>query len=190
MIDCNITKNYFNEKQRMTKKRKIYAGMYMCELDCSDCPLSSLNNDATDKMTCGEFEALCPEQAIEAVQRWSDEHPPKTFLTEFLKNYPNAQLRMDGTPKGTLGEFSKMGKDFYIKNIEALKIAKQAVEKQIPKKPKEYEDKYYACPACGNVLLHKWEKYPEKLTDKSNGLPYCLSCGQAFDWSDETEGEE
>lgn len=54
----------------------------------------------------------------------------------------------------------------------------------------EYEDKYYACPACGNVLLHKWEKYPEKLTDKSNGLPYCLSCGQAFDWSDETEGEE
>ncbi len=37
--------------------------------------------------------------------------------------------------EGTLGEFSKMGKDFYIKNIEALKIAKQAVEKQIPKKP-------------------------------------------------------
>lgn len=99
MIDCNITKNYFNEKQRMTKKRKIYAGMYMCELDCSDCPLSSLNNDATDKMTCGEFEALCPEQAIEAVQRWSDEHPPKTFLTEFLKNYPNAPLGDDGTPE-------------------------------------------------------------------------------------------
>lgn len=51
MIDCNITKNYFNEKQRMTKKRKLYAGIYKCKLDCSDCPLSSLNNDATDKMT-------------------------------------------------------------------------------------------------------------------------------------------
>lgn len=61
---------------------------------------------------------------------------------------------------------------------------KEAVERQIPKKPKEYEDKYYACPACGNVVLHKWEKYPEKLTDKSNGLPYCLGCGQRLKWGD------
>lgn len=60
-----------------------------------------------------------------------------------------------------------------------------AVEKQIPKKPKEYEDKFYACPTCGNVLLHKWEKYPTKLMDKKNGLPYCLGCGQKLDWSDE-----
>lgn len=101
MIDCNITKNYFNEKQRMTKMRKLYVGIYKCELDCSDCPLSSLNNDATDKMTCREFETLCPEQAIEVVQRWSNEHPQKTFLTEFLKNYPNALLDDDGAPKGT-----------------------------------------------------------------------------------------
>ena len=99
MIDCNITKNYFNEKQRMTKKRKLYVGIYKCELDCSDCPLSSLNNSATDKMTCGEFETLCPEQAIEIVQKWSDEHPQKTYLSEFLKNYPNAPLVDDGTPK-------------------------------------------------------------------------------------------
>ena len=53
-----------------------------------------------------------------------------------------------------------------------------AVEKQIAKKPKEYEDKFYGCPTCGNVLLHKWEKYPTKLMDKKNGLPYCLGCGQ------------
>jgi hypothetical protein len=103
MIDCNITKNYFNEKQRMTKKHKLYAGIYKCELDCSDCPLSSLNNDATDKMTCdkmtcGEFETLCPEQAIKVVQKWSDEHPQKTFLTEFLEKYPNAELD-HGVPK-------------------------------------------------------------------------------------------
>ena len=60
-----------------------------------------------------------------------------------------------------------------------------AVEKQIAKKPKEYEDKFYGCPTCGNVLLHKWEKYPTKLMDKKNGLPYCLGCGQKLDWSDE-----
>lgn len=60
-----------------------------------------------------------------------------------------------------------------------------AREKQMPKRPKEYEDKYYGCPTCGNVLLHKWEKYPDKLMDKSNGLLYCLGCGQKLDWSDE-----
>lgn len=62
-----------------------------------------------------------------------------------------------------------------------------AREKQIPKRPKEYEDKYYGCPTCGNVLLHKWEKYPDKLMDKSNGLPYCLGCGQKLDWRNDNE---
>lgn len=98
MIDCNITKNYFNEKRRMTKKHKLNGGAYICKLDCSDCPLSSLNNDATDRMTCSEFEILCPEQAIKVVQRWSDEHPPKTYLTELLKNYPNISLEDNVTP--------------------------------------------------------------------------------------------
>ena len=60
-----------------------------------------------------------------------------------------------------------------------------AVEKRKSKKPKEYEDKFYACPMCGNALMHKWKKYPTKLMDKKNGLPYCLGCGQELDWSDE-----
>lgn len=62
---------------------------------------------------------------------------------------------------------------------------REAMEKQSEKKPKEYEDKFYGCPVCGNVLLQKWEKYNTKLTDKKNGLPYCLGCGQKLDWSDE-----
>ena len=57
-----------------------------------------------------------------------------------------------------------------------------AVEKRKVKKPKEYEDKFYGCPVCGNVLLHKWEKYPTKLMDNKNGLPYCLGCGQRILW--------
>lgn len=61
----------------------------------------------------------------------------------------------------------------------------EALEKQVPKKPKEYEDKFYACPICRNVLLHKWKKYNTELMNKSNGLPYCLNCGQKLDWSDE-----
>lgn len=63
-------------------------------------------------------------------------------------------------------------------------IAVKALEKQIPKKPVEYEDKYYGCPNCNNPLLHKWRKYNTELEDKNNGLPYCLNCGQSIDWSD------
>lgn len=69
--------------------------------------------------------------------------------------------------------------------IESLEFAISALEKQIPKKPIEYEDKYYACPICQNPLLYKWERYSTKLRKKSDGLPYCLGCGQAIDWSEE-----
>lgn len=67
----------------------------------------------------------------------------------------------------------------------AIETAIEALEKQIPKKPVEYEDKYYGCPICGNALMRKWEKYPTVLMPKSNGLPYCLCCGQALDWNEE-----
>lgn len=69
-----------------------------------------------------------------------------------------------------------------------VKSVLEAREKQKPKKPKEYEDKYYGCPTCGNVILHKWEKYPTKLMDKKNGLPYCLNCGQKLDWREKEQG--
>ena len=93
MIDCNITKNYFAEKQRMTKKPK----RQVCQLDCDDCPLHTKNNGTG--LRCESFEMHYPEQATEAVQRWSDEHPQKTYLTELLKIFPNTPLKDDGTPK-------------------------------------------------------------------------------------------
>ena len=74
---------------------------------------------------------------------------------------------------------------FLDEDYEANAMAINALEKQILKKPIEYEDKFYACPICKNVLLHKWKKYNTELMDKSNGLPYCLCCGQKLDWSDE-----
>ena len=72
--------------------------------------------------------------------------------------------------------------DYYV--IGTVDECREARERQRAKKPIEYEDKYYACPACDNILMHKWERYPSQLKDKKNGLPYCLSCGQAIDWSD------
>ena len=68
---------------------------------------------------------------------------------------------------------------------EAIDIAIQALEKQIPKKPDCIEDKMWCCPVCDNHLLPKWVKYPTKLMPKTEGLPHCMSCGQAIDWSDE-----
>lgn len=100
MIDCSRTENYFAEKQRMTKRHKLNGGAYRCELDCTDCPLSRSNNDSGDMMFCSDLERLYPEKAIAIVQKWSDEHPQKTFLTEFLKHYPNVFLSCDGTPDG------------------------------------------------------------------------------------------
>lgn len=92
MIDCTKTTNYFTEKLRMTKRTKNG----LCKIKCSNCPLCSNNNG--EGLSCPTFEMYYPEKAIEVVQKWSDEHPQKTFLTEFLKNYPNAELD-HGVPK-------------------------------------------------------------------------------------------
>ena len=94
MIDCAKTENYFAEKLKMVKRTKNG----LCEINCSNCPLSSNNNG--EGLFCSDFEMYYPEKAVKAVQEWSDEHPPKTFLTEFLENYPNAPLDDDGAPKG------------------------------------------------------------------------------------------
>lgn len=94
MIDCSKTENYFAEKLRMTKRTKNG----LCENKCSNCPLCSNNNG--EGLFCPDFEMYYPEKAVKAVQKWSDEHPQKTYLTEFLKHYPNAELNPIGVPKG------------------------------------------------------------------------------------------
>lgn len=98
MIDCSKTENYFNEKLKMTKKHKLNGGAYICELNCTDCPLNSSNNGSSDMMSCSDFETIYPQKAIAIVQKWSDEHPKRTYLTELLKIFPNTPLEDDGTP--------------------------------------------------------------------------------------------
>lgn len=94
MIDCSKTENYLAEKKRMTK----ITNTGVCEIKCKNCPLSQKNNGKG--RLCVDYELHYPKQAIEVVQRWSDEHPQRTYLTEFLKHYPNTPLNDDGTPKG------------------------------------------------------------------------------------------
>lgn len=107
MIDCSKTENYLSERLRMTKRSKVKG----CDIECSECPLSYTNNGASEFVSCTTFEMHYPQQAISIVQRWSNAHPQRTYLSEFLKNYPNAKLDEDGTPKNVcpyyLGLISK-----------------------------------------------------------------------------------
>lgn len=48
---------------------------------------------------------------------------------------------------------------------EAASIAKEAIEKQIPKKP-EFKARFHICPVCKAPTV----------------LDFCSRCGQALDW--------
>ncbi len=97
MINCSKVENYFAERQRMTKRHKLNSGVCVCELNCVDCPLSSFNNGTN--IPCADFERFYPKKAIEAIQKWSNEHPQKTCLSALLEHFPNVPLNDDGIPK-------------------------------------------------------------------------------------------
>lgn len=92
MIDCTKTTNYFSEKKRMGRQASG-----VCKLRCTDCPMGMRNNGIG--VTCSDFESSYPEKAIAIVQKWSNAHPQKTYLSELLKIFPNIPLSDDGTPK-------------------------------------------------------------------------------------------
>ena len=59
------------------------------------------------------------------------------------------------------------------KRAEAIDMAINSLEKQMPNKPDFTEDKEFAlCPCCNGKGLYNKQKY-------------CDSCGQRLDWSDE-----
>lgn len=123
MIDCSKTENYFAEKLRMTKQQKNE----ICKLDCTDCPLNIENNSTG--LSCPYFEMRYLEKAIKIVQQWSDEHPPKTYLSEFLKNYPNTPLGNNGTPESICPyELGLMSIDDCKKGCNCIKCWNQPVE--------------------------------------------------------------
>ena len=84
---------FLKEKYRMTKK---------CSICCADCPLSSENN--TTGFACGDLQRKYPEIVVNIVEKWAAEHPKETYLTQFLKHYPNALMDDDGTPEVCVNE--------------------------------------------------------------------------------------
>ena len=84
--------DYMKHKARMVKMD----GGGGCTITCESCPLSSLNNGK--EKYCLTFEHLYPELAVEIVDKWAKENPVETYLSDFLKHYPDAKLNEDGSP--------------------------------------------------------------------------------------------
>lgn len=59
-----------------------------------------------------------------------------------------------------------------IGNLEKLR---EAMEKQMPKRPSEVEEDYFVCPRCGSLIT---------ALDDLSTHKHCLNCGQAIDWSE------
>lgn len=123
MIDCSKTENYFAEKLRMTK---AYESGF-CRIRCEHCPLDKKNSG--EDVSCMQLELKHPERAVEIVQKWSNEHPPKPYLTDFLKHYPNVQLYDTGIPKGVCPyHLGLMNKDDRRKDRNCIECWNQTVE--------------------------------------------------------------
>lgn len=120
MIDCSKTVNFLKENDRMC--HSIINGS-----ECGTSCLLSYENNGT-YCGCNEFMLHYPEKAIAIVQKWSDENPQRTYLSEFLKNYPNALLNDDGTPTFCPYRLGLMGADDCRKDGNCVKCWTQPIE--------------------------------------------------------------
>lgn len=81
-MDCNKTTNFLAELQRLCDSRD------RCIANAADkeqCPMFGFCEEALTK--------ICVEDAIklvEAIQKWSDEHPKKTYAQDFFEKFPKA----------------------------------------------------------------------------------------------------
>lgn len=92
---------YFEEKRRMLDSLGRTDGI-CCSVKCSECPLEP---DVSESgLNCGEFEIFYPERVVAIVEKWSQEHPCKTMLQDFLEKYPKARLEKNGIPRDVCPE--------------------------------------------------------------------------------------
>lgn len=66
-------------------------------------------------------------------------------------------------------------------HLEAKKIALKAIERQMPKKAEHEDGVWSICPNCGGSVCNDTEHAVNK------EVSYCEHCGQAIDWSDNSE---
>ena len=102
MVDCNIASNFIKVYERMCQANA-----------CRTCPLMAQLTE--DEIDCTDFLGHYPDKSVFVVQQWSDEHPQRTFLTDFIEKYPKAPLVANGIPRDLcplhLGLMSEIGLD-------------------------------------------------------------------------------
>ena len=88
-MDCSKTINFFPELKRLCDSRTE------CEAGADNkeqCPMHGF---------CRQSLMMRAEDIIKAVenlQKWSDEHPKKTYAQDFFEKFPKAQSDSNGTP--------------------------------------------------------------------------------------------
>lgn len=79
--------DYFKEKKRMTKG---------CDIGCEKCQLGYRRNGRN--LTCHVFEREYPTEAVLIVEKWSGEHPMKSYKDDFFEKFPDAEADEYGIP--------------------------------------------------------------------------------------------
>lgn len=80
-VDCSKVLNYVAERKRM-------CDAYIAP--CYECPLYSIGD-------CYKI-SLITQKHIDAVQKWSDEHPQPTMAEKFFEMFPNAKKTATNLP--------------------------------------------------------------------------------------------
>lgn len=86
-MDCNKTTNFLAELQRLCGSRDKCTANAANE---EQCPMFGI-------CSCG-LTNFSAKDAKKTVQKWSDEHPKKTYAQDFFEKFPKAQSNSDGTP--------------------------------------------------------------------------------------------
>lgn len=89
-MDCNKTINFLHELKRLCDSRDECVAN---AANKEDCPMFGIC-----KLMRSKISAKDAEKAIEIVQKWSDEHPKKTYAQDFLEKFPEAQRNWGGVP--------------------------------------------------------------------------------------------
>ena len=89
-MDCSKTINFLSEFKRLCDSR-------------DECVASAANKEQCPmfgvcRLTHSKICAENIKTAIETVQKWSDEHPKKTYAQDFFEKFPKAQSKSDGSP--------------------------------------------------------------------------------------------
>lgn len=89
-MDCSKTIDFFAELERFCDSRVTCADYTANE---EQCPMSYF----CDRMPV-TFYYKDAIKAMEILQKWSNEHPKKTYAQDFFEKFPKAQSNSDGTP--------------------------------------------------------------------------------------------